>query len=111
MDLVVVHGTYHLTFLQNTGNVGSNGWFTTHTVSHVGYGLESVIAEDLDGNGFPDLALANLGLNDTGSVIIFQNTDGRFFFSQQPSTGGASVVLSSRRRHRYYGRRTERKWY
>ncbi|MBS1643119.1 MAG: VCBS repeat-containing protein [Bacteroidetes bacterium] len=76
LDLVAAnYGSSTVSILRNTSSVGSitSSSFATKVDFTTGNGPQSVAIGDLDGDGKPDLAVANFNLSST-TVSIFRNT-------------------------------------
>jgi hypothetical protein len=95
LDLVVANaGDHNVSVLKRRGNVN---FFETHSSPEpVGYHPERLVAGDLDGDGAPDLAVANAS---SDNVSILRNANAGNFVqvpSSPESVGDAPVDLAAR---------------
>ena len=73
-DLITANAlSNNISILQNNGS-GGNFSFVAHTEWNAGKGPRSIAVGDLNGDGKPDIVVANFNNGDSGTVSVFRNT-------------------------------------
>ncbi len=97
-DLITANAlSNNISILQNNSS-GGNFSFGSHIDLNAGKGPRNIAVGDLNGDGKPDIVVANLNSGDSGTVSVFRNTSQHGIISFDPAiniqTGNGTVDVA-----------------
>ena len=97
-DLITANAlSNNISILQNNSS-GGNFSFGPHTDLNAGKGPRNIAVGDLNGDGKPDIVVANFNSGDSGTVSVFRNTSQNGIISFDPAiniqTGSGTVDVA-----------------